>query len=224
MAKTTYKTTKDAVGGGYTTRGDDGTTYKTTKDAIGGGYTTTKVSGPSKSSGSFEGAGSGFGGGIMLFVIALCVVQMCFNVLSPVTYVYIAIITVAPMLFDICDKLHVSRVWCSGVLFCYSSFCLVNSVWNDVNVVAGTRQGYEGLIVLLVLAIVMLLAFVSAFYSLGDTHTGILGFFVMFISVAWLYFNGFARIPYTYEMTRYSLIIMIVLAVIDQIILLIKKE
>ena len=214
----TYKTTKDVIGDGYTTHGSDGSTYKTTKNVLNEDYTTHKVSGPTKGSVSFDGVGGEIGGGIALAAIAVIMLQLCLNILSKETYIYLAVFFLAPKLSGLCERLRFSRIWSAGALFCFAAFGMINSFFADVSVVAGTKRGGEGLLVLIILFMILLVGIFIDIFSLGEGGFGFPAFFVVLVSIAWCYFNGFASIPYTYEMQHYSIIALLIMASIDQIV------
>lgn len=100
---------------------------------------------------------------------------------------------------------------------------MIDMVYIDVSYVAGTKQGSEGLLVLIILFMILLAGIFSAIYGLGEGGFGFLAFFVIFISFAWSYFNVFTAVPYTYEMQHYAIIALIVIASIDQLIVLLKR-
>ena len=184
---TTYRTTKDAIGDGYTTHGSDGSTYKTHKRLTDDGYTTSKTSG---------GIGGELGSGIASFAIALVILQTCSSVLTSKSYICVAGVLIAPKLSGLCKRMHISGLWCSGVLFCFAAFSAIHSFENDISVVAGTRRGGDGLITLIVLFMILCVGLMFAMHE-QESGTGFLSFFVLIISLAWSYLNTFANIPYT---------------------------
>lgn len=218
----TYKTTKDVIGDGYTTHGSDGSTYKTTKNILNEGYTTHKVSGPAERA-SFEGVGGEIGGGIILAAIAIIMLQLCLNILSKETYMYIAVFFLAPKLSGLCERLRISRIWSSGALFCFAAFKMIASFSDDVSVVAGTKRGGEGLLVLIILCMILLVGIFFDIFALGEGGLGFPAFFMVFVSIAWSYFNVFTSIPYTYEVQHYAIIALLILASIDQIAVFTKR-
>ena len=209
--RTTYRTTKDIIGDGYTTYGSDGSTYKTHKRLFDKGYTTVRT--------SAGGAGAGAGGGIAGFFIVICILQICSNILSFKSYVFIAGVLLAPTISGLFERWRVSPVWCSGALFCFAAFGMINSFRNDVAVVAGTHRGGEGLLTLIVLLIILLLGLFFTLFGLGESVIGFLSAYIVLFSVAWCYLSTFARIPHTREMTHYAIGILTLLAAIDQLLL-----
>ena len=211
-----YRTTKDIIGDGYTTYGSDGSTYKSHKNLTNDGYTTYKTSGNSKSV-SFDGVGGEIGGGIAVFAIAIVILGICGDVLSPMPVVYIACTLIAPKLAGFFGRIGISRVWCAGVMYCFGAFNLINSVFLDARGTAGTKRGGEGLIVTVVLLMILLLSLYFVIHALGETGVSFICFFVIFISAGWCFLNGLADIPHTEDVPTYATAIMAALALIDQI-------
>lgn len=211
----TYRTTKDVIGDGYTTYGSDGSTYKTHKNLLNGGCNTSKIT-----SGEIVGEA---GSGIACAAVAIIILQICANTLTIMSYGCIVGLLLAPRLSHLCVYARVSRVWCSGVLFCLAAFYLIASVQKDVEAVSGTKRGGEGLITLVVLFIILILGILFAIYGLGESEIGFFAFFILMISLAWSYFNVFASIPYTQQMQRCAIGALIIIALVDQIILFVRK-
>lgn len=211
----TYRTTKDVISDGYTTFGDDGSTYKTHKDLISDGYTTYKTSGKKKTV-SLDGVGGEIGGGIALFAVAVVVLQICANILSPMTYIYIAGVFIAPSLAGVCERIGISKVWCAGVLYCFGAFNLINSIFGDVKMVAGTKRGGEGLIVIIVLLMILIVGLFLVIPALDGTSVSFLCFTVIVVSSGWCFLNGISPIPHTDDVPLYATGIMTILALFDQ--------
>lgn len=190
---TTYRTTKDIVGDGYTTHGTDGSTYKTTKRLLGEGYSTNKISGPYRAgrAASSEGVGDSIGS----FVILLIIAGICASILTPMSYIWIVAVMIAPRFSGLCERYKISRIWCSGPVFCYAAFALINSVFNDAMSVAYTRRGLEGLMVIVILLVILLLGLLFAIFELGESGTGYLAAFITIVSIAWCYLSGIHYIP-----------------------------
>lgn len=214
---TKYTTTKDIFSDGYTTHGSDGSTYKSHKQLFGDGYSTIKTSGPIKSSAGeviSEVAGD-IGGSLILVVVAIVLLQICFNTLTFRSYVFIAGVLIAPRLCNLCDRLRLSPLWCSSVLYSYIAYGMISSVYSDVRVVAGTTRASEGLIVIFVLVMILLLSIFFAVMNM-ESVIGFFSFFVMLISISWCFFDGLHAIPYTPVMTHLAMGLLILFAAIDQ--------
>lgn len=213
-----YKTTKDTFGDGYTTYGSDGSIYKSHKNAFSDGYDTKRITDSNNS--LFRQNIGDISGSIAIFVAAAVILQICSIILTPMSYIYIATVIMAPKLSNIFARCRISRIWCSGVLFCFASFGAINSVNSDVSVVLGTQQGGESLITMIVLFMILLLGLMFAVFGMKESLTGFLAFLILFASIPWSYLDGLHHIPYTNQMRFYSIVILVVLALIDQIILL----
>ena len=213
---TKYTTTKDLVGDGYTTHGSDGSTYKTHKSLLWGDLVTQKTSGSS--------IGGEIGGGLGCFAIAFLILQICLNALTWKSYLYVAGLFILPRLSGLFERIRLSRIWCAGLMFCFMAFGTVGSIQRDVRVLAGTKRGGEGLIVLVVLFMILLAGLMFAIFTIGEEVLALLSAFILLVSVSWCYFDVIHHIPHTNDMKKYALVALLIIGIIDQLKLLIKKN
>jgi hypothetical protein len=220
-----YKTTRNILDDGYTTQGSDGSTYKTRKKILDDGYITDIVTKPGKHKvrASSDGIGAGIGGGIILFLVALCVIHMCSRILTLTSIMLIAGVFIIPRFANICYGYGISTVWCSGVLFICTVFGLISSISNDVEVVLGTSRAGEGATVLMVMVLILLFSSIFAMNGLRDANLGFFAFLVLIISIPWCLLNVLTEVPNTNAMKLLSIVILFIIAIIDQILTTSKR-
>lgn len=222
----TYSTTPNVTDDGATTIGSDGSEYVTTKNLLNDGYTTTKTKDARPKPGDKDGknddknkgnAAGDLGAGVILAVIAVVLFTIAGGILSPMTYVWIAAFALAPALSSILSGFHISRVWCSGVLYCYAGLNMISAFSGSIAQVWGTKQGGEGLMTMGLLFLIICGSLIFVMMDLGKEKIGGWAIAVLVIAFGWTFLDMLAPIPYTEQLKLYAPGILLVIACLDQV-------
>lgn len=180
------RTVKNIIHEGYTTYTEDGRKFITHKNVINEGYTTYEAEPKPKKETATVASGSiggDLGGSAILLVVALVLALSCAKILDPIAYVFAGIAIITPLIAGLLERIHISRLWASGVLFCWATLKLIDVVHTCVFSSASNDGGAKAMTIC-ALGLFVIIGLYLAVHGVGEETLGFLSFGILMPTLA----------------------------------------